>query len=125
MAEMRLACELTQTESVPIPVPTAGTDKGEVLQIGVQWGFAFAETSSDESSEKFADTVLMITKAAVAFGAKGAGTIPRGAKLYWNNSGKVLTTDSSGGKPYFGYCRAAAASADTEVEIVFDRTGDL
>ena len=128
MAEqIKLACELTQTESIPFSgLPTGGLEKGEVTNIyGNIWGFAFSDASDDSDNVNYAPSVLLITKAAVCIGAKGAGAISQGAKLYWNASTGQLTTDSSGSKPYFGVCRVAALSADTEVEFIFDRTGDL
>lgn len=130
MAEQaRLGCELIQTESVPISIddfPTGGYDKGEVIQIGATglWGFIFSWASDDEDSERYAESVLLITKAPVAFGAKAVGTIAQGAKLYWNNTSKVFTTTSSG-NVYMGRVRKDAANADTEVEFIFDRPGDI
>jgi len=129
MAEQaRLGCELIQTESVPIPLanfPTGGYDKGEVIQVGTGlWGFIFSWASDDSDSVLYADSVLLITKAPIAFGAKAVGTISQGAKLYWDNTAKVFTTTASS-NPYMGRVRKAAASADTEVEFIFDRTGDI
>lgn len=120
--EIRLGCELVQTESYPlINIPSGGVTKGEVLQVNsLGWGFAFSYASDDETDPTFASSVLLITKAPVAIGAKGVGAIAQGAKVYWDNSTKVITT-SSGGNTYFGRCRKAALSADTEVEFVFDQ----
>jgi len=126
--EARLACELVQTENVPINVedyPTGGYEKGEVVQLGTGlWGFIFSWASDDVDSVRYADSVLLITKAPVVFGAKDVGAIAKSAKIYWDNTGKVFTTTSSG-NAYFGRCREAALSADTEVEFIFDRTGDI
>jgi predicted RecA/RadA family phage recombinase len=129
MAEQaRLGCELIQTESVPITLadfPTGGYDKGEVIQVGTGlWGFIFSWASDDADSVRYADSVLLITKAPVAFGAKAVGAIAQGAKLYWDNTAKVFTTTASS-NPYMGRVRQAALSADTEVEFIFDRTGDI
>lgn len=123
MAEqIRLGCELIQTESYPLlTLPSGGLDKGEVVQINsLGWGFAFSWASDDTENVKFADSVLIITKAPIAIGAKGSGAINQGAKVYWDNSAKVITT-TSGGNTYFGRCRTSALSADTEVEFVFDQ----
>jgi predicted RecA/RadA family phage recombinase len=127
MAEqIKLACELSQTESLPFSgLPTGGLEKGEVTNIyGNIWGFAFSDASDDSDNVNYAPSVLLITKAAVCIGAKASGAIAQGAKLYWDNSGKVMTT-TVGSNPYFGIARKAALSADTEVEFIFDRTGDL
>jgi len=129
MAEQaRLGCELIQTESVPIPLadfPTGGYDKGEVIQVGTGlWGFIFSWASDDTESVRYADSVLLITKAPIAFGVKGAGAMAQGAKLYWDATPGEFTTTASG-NVYMGRVRQAALSADTEVEFIFDRTGDI
>jgi predicted RecA/RadA family phage recombinase len=132
MAEqIRLACPLTQTQSIPYPTPSAGVEKGEVINAsGDVWGFAFSDASLETNPQtstdayNYAPSVLVIVKADIAIGAKASGTIAQYAKLYWDDSAKVMTTTASS-NPYFGICRKAAASADTEVEFIFDRTGDI
>lgn len=123
--QIRLASPIEETESVHIPTPSGGLDKGQVYNVaGTTWGFAFGQAETSESDINYAERVLIIVKAPVAIGLKGSGAIGAGVKLYWDNSAKVLTT-TEGSNPYFGICRKSALSADTEVEFVFDGTVDL
>ena len=101
----------------------------------VQEGKALNYTAgSDINSGDFVliDTIGGIAKTAIANGkvgavhvtgifnvAKATGAITQGAKLYWDNTNKVLTTTASG-NTIVGVAAAAAASGDATVAILLN-----
>lgn len=52
--------------------------------------------------------------------AKASGAVTIGAKVYWDNTNKNVTTTASGNTA-MGFAYAAAADADTTIDVLLSR----
>ena len=79
---------------------------GAGLLVGSIFGYAKHAAKAGEQVETLIEGVVD--------GAKSAGAVTQGAKLYWDNTAKALTTTASG-NTLVGTATQAAASADPTV----------
>jgi hypothetical protein len=112
------------THSLEIDTPSGGITQGTVQQIGSVLGFAFkTSTITSTDYEDYAEESTMITNARQCKGVKasggGSGSFQRGTLVYYDVSGQVVTSVSSG-NVLCGYATAIATEADTEIEFDFD-----
>jgi predicted RecA/RadA family phage recombinase len=81
---------------------------GQAILIGAILGIAFKAGVSGDDIEFSTEGVYDIPKA--------AGAITQGAKCYWDDTAKNITTTASG-NTHIGYCWYAAASGDATVSV--------
>lgn len=89
-------------------VVSADITAGTALLIGVQVGVAVNDYANGEEGMFDLEGVFMLPKA--------SGAMSKGAKLYWDNTAKNITTTSSGNTAC-GMAWKDALSGDTEVAI--------
>jgi predicted RecA/RadA family phage recombinase len=95
-------------------IPSSDIAAGEVIILGAELiGIAKLDIKTGELGALALVGVFDITK------ATGSGTaIARGVTVYWDDTGKVATTDSgSGANLALGKTVAAAADDDTSVRV--------
>jgi len=81
---------------------------GDGLLVGSLFGYAKGKAASGSPIETLTEGVVD--------GGKAAGAVTQGAKLYWDNTAKVLTTTASG-NTQVGVATQAAASGDATARI--------
>ena len=92
---------------------TAGADtlSGDFVLIGTIGGIAKTAIANGKVGAVHVTGIFNV--------AKATGAITQGAKLYWDNTNKVLTTTASG-NTIVGVAAAAAASGDATVAILLN-----
>lgn len=92
---------------------TAGADivSGDFVLIGAIGGVAKTNIANGKTGAVHIKGVFSVPKA--------SGAVTQGAKLYWDNTNKVLTTTASG-NTFVGVAAAAAASGDANVKILLN-----
>lgn len=92
---------------------TAGADilSGDFVLIGTIGGIATTAIANGKVGAVHITGIFNV--------AKATGAITQGAKLYWDNTNKVLTTTASG-NTIVGVAAAAAASGDATVAILLN-----
>jgi predicted RecA/RadA family phage recombinase len=95
-------------------VPAADVAAGEVVVIGELVGVAHAPIAAGELGALTVRGVFAFAK------ATGGGTaIAAGAKVYWNDTDNVATTDAAGGSnKYLGKAVAAASDSVDRVLVL-------
>jgi predicted RecA/RadA family phage recombinase len=92
---------------------TAGADilSGDFVLIGTIGGIAKTAIANGKVGAVHVTGIFNV--------AKATGAITQGAKLYWDNTNKVLTTTASG-NTIVGVAAAAALSGDATVAILLN-----
>ncbi|MBL0318152.1 MAG: DUF2190 family protein [Alphaproteobacteria bacterium] len=92
---------------------TAGADilSGDFVLIGTIGGIAKTAIANGKVGAVHITGIFNV--------AKATGAITQGAKLYWDNTNKVLTTTASG-NTIVGVAAAAALSGDATVAILLN-----
>jgi predicted RecA/RadA family phage recombinase len=92
---------------------TAGADinSGDFVLIGSIGGIAKTAIANGKVGAVHVTGIFNV--------AKATGAITQGAKLYWDNTNKVLTTTASG-NTIVGVAAAAALSGDATVAILLN-----
>jgi predicted RecA/RadA family phage recombinase len=99
-------------ENLTLTAPSGGVVSGLGYLIGSL--FVVATVTADET-ELFVGRVIGVVTLVKTTGEAWT----EGAKVYWDNSAKKVTTTSSG-NTLIGVAAAAAASADTEGDVRLD-----
>lgn len=114
------------TDSLIIDTPSGGITKGTVQQIDNVLAFAFTSaTITSTDYETYSDQVTMVTKARLVKYSKASGggspTFQKGDLIYYDITGQVATTESTGNSAV-GYCKENAFESDDYVIGSFDGT---
>ena len=94
--------------SVPLPVPYTVT-AGQGALVGALFGVVAVDALSGATAEVVVNGVFDITKEAPL-------VIAVGARVFWDNTNKRVTTTSTGNTA-IGHAVVAAASADTTARV--------
>lgn len=94
--------------TVTVTAPTGGVTSGQGLLVGSLFGIAAFTAAQAADVEAVTEGVFDITKA--------TGEITQGAKVYWDNTAKNVTTTSSG-NTLIGVATQAAASGDATARV--------
>lgn len=100
---------INKGETLTWTAPTGGVVSGTAYLAGTILVVALATASAAES-------VAVATEGVHAIKKKSTDVVTFGARLYWNNTNKELTTSSTG-NTLAGYAAAAAGNGDTSVWI--------
>ena len=94
--------------SVPLPMPYDRTS-GQGVLVGALFGVVAVDALSGASAEVAVNGVFDLTKEAPL-------VIAVGARVFWDNTNKRVTTTATGNVA-IGHAVVAAASADTAVRV--------
>lgn len=94
-------------------VAPATLTSGSGFIVGALFGVASSDAASGDDVEMVVEGVVDLPKAAVA--------ITQGAKLYWDNTAKNLTTTATG-NTLVGCAIVAAAGGDSTVRMLLNGT---
>ena len=100
-------------ESITLTAPY-DVNAGDGVLVGSIFGFAQAPAATGEP-------VVLVRRGRFSHAKTSAQAWTEGAKIYWNNSTKVLTTAASG-NTLVGAAAAAAADPSDEGEVLVDGT---
>ncbi len=98
---------------VTLPAPTGGVLSGGGMLVGSLFGVAAYDAAQGAEVECALTGIFDLPKA--------TGAITVGAKVYWDNTAKNVTTTASGNS-LIGVAAAAAASGDTTVRVRLNGT---
>ena len=94
--------------TLTLVAPAGGTTSGAGLLVGAIFGIA--SSTVDASAEVAVDVVGVFEL------PKAVGAVTQGAKVYWDNTAKNVTT-TVGTNTLIGACTVAAANGDTTIQV--------
>lgn len=98
---------------VPLTVPySGGVTSGQGVLSGAIFGVALASAAQNERVDCAVVGVHTLPKA--------SGAITEGARLFWDNSARNVTT-TAGTNFHIGFALRAAAAGDTTVQVLLGR----
>jgi predicted RecA/RadA family phage recombinase len=107
-------CIRPDARSIPMVVPYAGGIlAGEGMLVGAFFGVAASDAAQNESVECATQGEFELTKAP-------GQAMSAGARLFWDNTNRRLTTTATGNFQV-AICTVAAAAADTKVQVMLAR----
>ena len=98
---------------VTLTTPTGGIRSGDGVLVGSLFGVSAYDADAGEEMEVSLVGVYELPKA--------AGAIGEGAKVYWDGTGKTVTTTATGNK-LIGAAVRAAGSAEVSARVRLDGT---
>jgi predicted RecA/RadA family phage recombinase len=99
-------------DSIPLVLPYTVTS-GQGVLVGAIFGVATTDGSSGATIECLTDGVVDITK-------EPSLVVTQGARLFWDNTNRRLTTTATSNF-HVGFAASAAAAADTTVRTLLAR----
>jgi predicted RecA/RadA family phage recombinase len=107
-------CIRPDARSIPMVVPYAGGIlSGEGMLVGAFFGVAASDAAQNESVECETRGEFELTK-------EPSLAITAGARVFWDNTNRRITTTATGNFQV-GICTVAAAAADTKVRVMLAR----
>lgn len=99
-------------DAIPLVLPYAVTS-GQGVLVGAIFGVATTDGANGATIECVTDGVIDITK-------EPSLAISQGARLFWDNTNRRLTTTATGNF-HVGFATSAALAADTTVRTLLAR----
>jgi len=100
-------------DTITLTAPTGGVSSGDGVLVGSLFGIAAGDAAENDNVEVQTRGVFDLPKA--------TGAIAQGAKVYWDNTNKNVTTAVTG-NTLIGAATVAAASGDATVIVRLNGT---
>jgi len=101
-------------KTITLTAPAGGVASGAGVLIGSLFVVPLHSASAGEAFEARTTGVIEMPKA--------AGAVTEGAKLYWDNTAKNVTTTATA-NTFIGYAAQAQASGDATVRVLLRQAG--
>ena len=100
-------------DTLTLTAPTGGVASGDGVLVGSLFGIAAGDAAENDNVEVQTTGVFDLPKA--------TGAVTQGAKIYWDNTNKNVTTTATG-NTLIGAATVAAVSGDATVQVKLNGT---
>ena len=100
-------------DTLTLTAPTGGVSSGDGVLVGSLFGIAAGDAAENDNVEVQTTGVFDLPKA--------TGAVTQGAKIYWDNTNKNVTTTATG-NTLIGAATVAAVSGDATVQVKLNGT---
>jgi len=100
-------------DTLALTAPTGGVSSGDGVLVGSLFGIAAGDAAENENVEVQTCGVFELSKA--------TGAVTQGAKIYWDNTNKNVTTTATA-NTLIGAATVAAVSGDATVQVKLNGT---